>query len=128
MKSSKTYFRALPVDLTPEEFDTKSNDLADICQEINRAKDAAKEEARMNKEAIDKLEATRSKLAHIVKDRAEERQVECVDQHQYARHAVESVRMDTGEVIGTRAMTVSEYQEEMNLHGSVLPFPQAAQG
>jgi hypothetical protein len=129
MKSSKAYYRELPVPLSTEEYETKAKDLADLCKEINRAKDKAKEEAKFNKEAIEKLEGTWSSLATIVRDKAEERSVECVDRFRYDSREVESVRTDTGEIIGTRAMTPSEYQQEMDLHGTAnsVRFPKTAE-
>ena len=127
MKNSD-YNRVLPVALTPEEFETKSKALADICKEINLAKDRAKTEAKMAKEAIDELESQRFQLATMVQDKMEERAVECYDAYNYNERMVESIRKDTGEVIGTRAMQLTEYQAEMDLHGTV-PFstPKAAQ-
>ncbi len=127
MKKTSRYTQSLPCPLTTEEFETKSKGLADLCKEINRAKDKAKEEAKMNKEAIDKMETTRFLLATIVHDKAEEREVEVEDKYNYREHMVESIRLDTGEIVGTRAMELSEYQSEMDLSANVAPFKKTAE-
>jgi hypothetical protein len=131
MRTSNTFYRDLPVALSDEEFQTKSQGLADLCKEINRAKDRAKEEAKANKEAIDAMEIQRSKLATIVKDKAEDRPVECCDHFLYSSRMVETVRTDTGERIAVRAMRPDEYQEEMDLRANpadnVRPFGKTAE-
>ena len=76
-------------------------------------------------------QSTRSILATIVRDKAEERSIECVDRLVYSERQVVSVRLDTGETIATRAMTPSEYQQEMDLHAPVaenaVRFPKTAE-
>ncbi len=119
MKDS-TYYKSLPVVLTPEEFETKSTELADICKDINLAKDQEKTRSKLAKEAIEKQEAQRSKLATTVHDKAEDRSVECADRYNLREKMVESYRMDNGEVFATRAMDLAEYQQEMDLHANPL--------
>ena len=125
MRKSSRFTQSLPCPLTPEEFETKSKGLADLCKEINHAKDKAKEEAKQNKEAIDKMETTRTLLSTIVRDKEESREIECEEKYNYRLHQVESIRLDTGEVFGTRAMELSEYQAEMDLHAKVVPLKSA---
>jgi hypothetical protein len=118
MKNSKYSTTLLPVTLTQEEFDTKAHSLSILCKTINVEKDRAKEQAKANKDRIDLMETERMNLATVVRDRAEERQVECEDRYNFRERMVESVRLDTGEITGTRAMNISEYQEEMDLHAT----------
>lgn len=119
MKNSN-YYKSLPVTLTAEEFETKSTELADICKEIQLAKDQEKTRAKTAKEEIEKKEGTRANLASVVKDKSEDRSVECSDRYNYRERMVESCRMDTGEVFATRAMDLKEYQEEMDLRQNPL--------
>jgi hypothetical protein len=115
-----TYYKSLPVILTAEEFETKSTQLADICKEIQTEKDREKTRAKSVKEAIEKKEYERANLADVVKDKCEDRSVECSDRYNFHQRMVESVRMDTGEVFATRAMELKEYQEEMDLRQNPL--------
>lgn len=57
------------------------------------------------------LEARR--LEYDVRDRSEERPVECEIVHNYEKSIVETVRTDTGEVVSTRPMLESERQRQL---------------
>jgi hypothetical protein len=128
MKKRSTYTQPLLCPLSAEEFETKSKGLADLCKEINRAKDLAREEAKANKESIDKMEAQRTLLSTMVRDKAEARDVECEDRYSYTTREVHSIRLDTGEIIGTRAMELSEYQSEMDLSANVVSIGKKTAG
>jgi hypothetical protein len=118
MKEKKVV-KNLDVRLTAEEYDTKSHDLAGLCQEIGLKVYLMKAATKTAKEAIEKLEDQRAKLATQVKDRVEYRDVECVDRYDFIHKQIVTVRLDTGEDIGRRAMELIEYQEEMDRHGNV---------
>lgn len=123
--------KELAVALTPEEFETKSRDLAKICQEIGLKQYLQKAAAKAAKEEIERLEDERAKLASVVKDKAEYRDVDCVERFDHTRRMAITVRLDTGEEIAHRAMEIHEYQEEMDLHanpaGKSVRFPKTAE-
>ena len=128
MKDEKKSTLSLPCALTQEEFDTKSHDLATVCQEITQKKVVAQGAARQAKEEIEVLEEYRHRLARVVKDRAEDRSVECVDRYDHSERMVRTVRLDSGETVKTRAMELHEYQEEMDLGLSVTTYKKEAKG
>lgn len=111
---------SLPCDLQQEEYETKSHDLAGLCQEINAKKAAASFAAKQAKEEIEKMEERRQRLAEIVRSKQEYRSVECVERFDYVDRLARTVRLDTGETVKTRAMELHEYQEQMDLHATPI--------
>jgi len=120
MKTESKIVERLACALTPEEFDTKSHDLAGLCQEVAAKKSDAQWKAKRAKEEIEELESRRQDIAQIVRNREEYRDVECVQRFDYVDHLVRTIRLDTGETVKTRAMELHEYQEEMDLHALVM--------
>ncbi len=108
--------RSLACDLKQDELLTKGDELSTICQEINELEYKKSAQAKRLKEEIDVLEEKRYKLAGIVKSRQEYRDVECQEKFDYVRREVVTIRLDTGEIVASRAMDLHEYQIEMDLH------------
>lgn len=104
--------------LLKEELISKGDELAQVTREINELEIKKQMEAKAIKEQIDKLNAMRLKLAEQVKSKTEERSVECEERFDFDKRLAMTVRRDTYEVVHTRAMTMGEFQEEMDLHMS----------
>jgi signal transduction histidine kinase len=62
------------------------------------------------KETLEHLEEERDRLASLVADGVEKRQVECVVQADFISNKAYTMRMDTGEVIDERALKPEEQQ------------------
>lgn len=88
---------------------------------------------KLMKETLEHLEAERDRLAKMVADACEKRQVECVVQADFISNKAFTMRMDTGEVIDERALKPEEQQlplgiteaeqiaQEMNRNVDVVP-------
>ena len=62
------------------------------------------------KETLEHLEEERDRLAKLVADGVEKRQVECIVQADFISNKAFTMRMDTGEVIDERALKPEEQQ------------------
>ena len=105
-----TETRTLPCVLTDDELLARGDALARQHAAIKDEEAAQAGEKKRMKEALDELTGEQARLARIVRDKAEPRDVECRIVHDYATQAVQVVRTDTGEVIESRAMTDRERQ------------------
>lgn len=115
----KTETRFLPCKLTDEEWAQRASECATTTndcetEEARQASVKAELKARMSE-----LESKRKQLAEIVQRREEFRDVE-VQHIGDATLRVQIIRTDTGEVLGTRAMTEQERQEALPLEDIVL--------
>lgn len=111
--------KSLPVKLTPEELAVRADELAVKVRELEEHETAKKEAARQMKDEQDRIEFAVSRLARIVRERSEDRDVDCEWQRNDARRTMDLVREDTGAVVEYRQMTT----QELNLP---LPFPREA--
>jgi len=65
---------------------------------------------KLMKETLEHLEEERDRLAKLVADGVEKRQVECIVQADFISNKAFTMRMDTGEVIDERALKPEEQQ------------------
>jgi len=107
----------LPVQLTAGERAVRAQELATVIGEQQRAEDSLEqfvEETRATRKelaaAVSAAQLRVRELARIVRESREERSVSVVDEFDYEAAAVQTVRTDTGEVVGTRGMTEAERQ------------------
>lgn len=110
----------MPCQLTEDEKAIRSSELAAATRDFFDARermDAAKQEFKATRETLqDVIDAAMSntrKLGNIVRTGHEERAVKCDDIVASKRGMVDRVRRDTGEVVGTRAMTEAERQRAL---------------
>lgn len=108
---SEPIFQSLPCVLTSTEKALKADELArevDRHAELEREKKSAAEGyAKDLKESDRKI----AQLAEEVRTGVAQRPVECTERRVFGANLVELVRADTGEVVGSRAMTAQERQE-----------------
>lgn len=109
--------RTLPVTLTDSELLERGDQLARAHQAVTDEEARQKTEKERMKDALGELEGAVRRLARIVRDKAEDRDVECRIVHDYLANAVQVVREDTGEVIESRAMSDHERQLGLPMHG-----------
>lgn len=105
-----TETRSLPVRLTDDELMTRAGELAEACAKVELEESRQANLKAQLKADLARLEAERSKLTHIVAQRAEYRDVPVVEDYDPVRGVVETVREDTGAVIATRPATDADRQ------------------
>ena len=97
--------RFLSVPLTPEEIRQRGEQLANLVKECAELEVQQKAERERMKEALGAVEGRITSLARIVNERVEERSVQVEMRCNLALGLVEEVRIDTGEVVSSRAAT-----------------------
>jgi len=105
----------LPVKLTDAEFYERATELTEVDQKIEDAEEEKRSLSQSIKNRVGGLTTRKVELRRIVKDRQEFRHVECEWIPHFPSKQVSLVRMDTGETVRTRTMTVDELQEKLNL-------------
>lgn len=109
------------VDLTSEELRARGDELAVLIQEISQAKEEQKEAAKDMKGKIAIQEILKNKLADTIRQRREPRTlpVDIVAVNGRAR----LIRVDTGEIVGERALTDREQQRLLPQIGGLTGAP-----
>jgi hypothetical protein len=103
----------LPVRLTHDELIERGNALALERQRYNELEMAAKNAAKKAKDDLAEIDAEIDRLAGIVRAKAEPRPVRCKTARDFERGVVETMRLDTGEIVDSRVMTEQERQVRM---------------
>jgi hypothetical protein len=98
----------LPVRLTTDELLLRSDELAKTIRERDEAERNMKAAQATAKRKIDTLELDIARLAEIVRDRQENRPVEVHEIKNWDRLTMDTIRLDTGEIVGSRSMSPSE--------------------
>jgi hypothetical protein len=104
---------ALPVKLTDEEVLHRTRELIDALEQEDELAQQLASFKEEHKEQVAVAGADTKRLRRIVSTRTEYRDVEVVESHDYKRGVVELVRVDTHDIIRTRAMTESERQSPL---------------
>lgn len=104
---------ALPVKLTDEEVLHHTRELIDALNTEDDLADKLASFKEDHKEHVTLAEAETKRLRRVVSTRTEYREVETIESHDYKRGVVELVRVDTQDIIRTRAMTESERQSPL---------------
>lgn len=103
--------RMLPVQLTEADLKERGEELAAKVVQLVELKEQKKEEAKAAKERIDALEAQIVALSGVVRAKQEPRAVEVKEVPDVHRKVMEVVRLDTGKVIESRALTPLELED-----------------
>jgi hypothetical protein len=120
-KEDEMPIERLPVKLTEPEVAIRADELAEKVKELQDAKDGAKETQAAAKERISEIESEVKKLAGVVREKAEDRQVTCREVRNEERRTIDLVREDTGETVRYRAMTMSELTRPLFPVEDLLP-------
>lgn len=110
-----TIKRELRCKLTPEEANTKTANMLALMEDITKLESEKKAKAKMYADLIKEKKKRRDEYASDVRTGTERRQVECEEIADYRTNRVETKRLDTGEIIDTRAMTAKERQTELKV-------------
>jgi hypothetical protein len=106
----ETFKESLPCQLTSQEKLIKGEELVKRLEEKEELEDRKKTAADDFKSAIGVKEFDVKKLARQIGTGIEHREIECRELFHFARNLVETIRLDTGEVIRSRAMRPEERQ------------------
>lgn len=110
---ARTFERTLPVKLSTQELLDRGLSLALERKARVLRQEEGKREAAQAKAEIESHDAEIDRLAAILRDRAEPRPVQCRLQRDLARFVVETVRLDTGELVESRPMAEEERQTDL---------------
>lgn len=112
---SKTerYTQSLRVQLTPEEVADRADRAAQKLNERDEKEADMKAATKHAKGVIEEIEAQMRQLSTEVRTRSTYRMVDCERVYDYGRGVVEERRLDTFEVLSSRAMTEAERQREL---------------
>ena len=105
-----THVELLPVSLTTEELLARSDRLANIESEISAEDERHAQMKAELKAGMTRLVSERSRLAVIVSQKSEPRNVEVAVYQVPNSHSVEIVRLDFNQIVRTREMTKEELQ------------------
>jgi len=106
----KKHVELLPVTLSSDEYAARAHRLAEMESEIASEEDRHAQIKSELKSNIARLISERSRLAIIVSQKAEPRNVECATYHVTGSHSAEIVRLDMNQTVRTREMTKEELQ------------------
>lgn len=104
--------KMLPVKLDALEAQQRAKELADTLLAIERTEEAETERRRAAKDA---LETKASELAGVVRSGTERRPTMVTQHDNTVRWTIDMIRMDTGEVYESRAMTATEREKASQL-------------
>jgi hypothetical protein len=109
-RAIRKLFKSLPCPLPDLELIKMGSDLASLNLEIAELQEEKKEIAKSFTTRIDGKQETAAGLARRLKDGKGWREVECQDVLIPETNLVETVRMDTGDVVGTRVALDADLQ------------------
>ena len=95
---------SLPVKLSEQELIIKGNELSCYVQELDEVETQKKTANSGFKDEIDKISEKISSLAKIVREKKEYREVETEEVKNMERMTMDTIRLDTGEVVSYREL------------------------
>jgi hypothetical protein len=101
------------VELTEEEVRDAADRMADLFDQLKRIEEEAKSIANGYKAKTKELDAQFAQAQLLVRNKYEQRLVECVRTWNYKTCRVVTVRTDTGAIVEDRAMSADERQEKL---------------
>lgn len=107
----KRFKKSLPVDLTAAEKVTKGHKAGALKKAIQKVRAEMKLATADHKETLKNHQANLDSILDDLESGTEERKVECVERKDFKRKKAETIRLDTNEVVETRAMYAEEFQE-----------------
>lgn len=103
----------LRVDLTEEEVRFAADRMADLFDQLKQIEEEQKSIANNYKAKTKELEAQFSQAQLLVRNKYDQRLVDCVEVWDITGCRVVTTRKDTGVIVGDRAMTADERQEKL---------------
>lgn len=115
----ETQFENLPCRLTEEEVNQHAREQSRLVSELEKHQAHAKDEKKRLADKEKELEAKIFDKAKIVESRTEVRPVECEQRPNRVRLTMETIRLDTGEMVHSRPLTDRERDDLLQ---ESLPF------
>jgi hypothetical protein len=114
-KTSKPerFVEILAVQLTPEEIAAYADMAARTAAEADRRESDRATRNKVERETIELLEGEVRGNLRRVRERREDREVECEEIRNFSVGSIQIVRLDTNEVVRERSMTMEERQEQL---------------
>jgi hypothetical protein len=109
----KTVQKELPVTLTAEERARSGEEIARRVVRVAGLEEEKKKATKVFTDAIADEKRAIGKLARAVHEGREERLVDCIERTHFGTNQVITTRLDTGEIVETRAMKAEERQEPL---------------
>lgn len=113
MAEPKPFSESLMCTLTEPELAERADRAARLQYDADKITSEAKLASKAAKDRVEKIEAERRLLLSEVRTKQGYKAVECIAKADYARGLLETVRLDTGEVIRSRKLTPEERQKKM---------------
>lgn len=110
-----TVVRALPVKLTDEQIQKCGEKLAEMEIDLQSTRELAAAAATKYRERKKALAESIATVSQQINDGQEQRPATCELRPDYKRNTMEVVRTDSNEVVETRALTLDERQDELDL-------------
>lgn len=123
MRVLKREAQLLATELTPEEFTAKARALAETHEKLALERETQKEAKADMKQRLEELEQKRNTLARIVQRGKEDRLIDVEIKADDAQGIARVVRLDTGEVVEERPLSVGERQLGLSLVPGPLEDP-----
>lgn len=109
-KTSAREFRTLPVRLSDDELLAYGDEAARRMATADSEEDALRLDVKERKKQIEQKRAQAKDLLRCVREKHEDREVECERVANFGTRQLIVARLDTGEVVQTRALTHDELQ------------------
>lgn len=113
MPSPTPRYRQLPVKLTEKERMARAMSAAELQSDYNEIEERKKETTRSLGQQLKDLRKDIEKLQRAVRTGSEHQDVQIETRRNEDRRTIETVRLDTGEIIDSRPMTVEERQGKL---------------
>jgi len=107
----KKYKKQLRVEMTDKEIEKKGRSAGHLKKEFDQIKAKQKAAADMYKEELAEVKTKLDAVLADLEAGGDERNVDCVDEKDFKRNVVRTIRLDTNEVAETRALAAEERQE-----------------
>jgi hypothetical protein len=115
MPELRKYLASLLCRLSNDDLRQYGQDLAIAVQQCTDEEIRQGVTRKLMKETLEQLEEERDRLATLVADACEKRQIECVVQADHVMNKAYTMRMDTGEIIDERALKPEEMQMDLTI-------------
>jgi hypothetical protein len=115
--STKTLIKPFPFTLDTDEKLNRGERLSQEIQSVYDAREGMKESAKSHKKVVETAEKRVRDLREVVATGVEWRDVECEERFYRSTGEVVTIRLDTGETVDIRPMTVAERQQRFEFGG-----------
>lgn len=110
---TEPYTTTLRISLTPEEIADRADRAAGLIEDRDRKEEEQKAATKHAKSIIEAIDAEIRKLSNEVRTRSTYGPVECERRLCYKARTLVEIRLDTGEEISSRNLTLAELQREL---------------